>query len=358
MLELDVHLPLHDFALEVRATLETDAVVVLGPSGAGKSSLLEAIAGLRAQATGRIVLGERVLLDSARGARVAPHRRAVGWVPQHAALFPHLDVAANVAFATRGARGHAFDEAVAVLELGPLLARHPSSLSGGERQRVAIARALVAAPRLLLLDEPLAALDVELKDRIVPYLLRIRAALGVPMLWVTHHLGEAASVAKEALVLRAGRVVAHQRIDGGAPSLARLLSFDPRATLDNVVHGTLRTVDGAPELSITGGIAGAVLSVPSGRDSPDGATATYSIAAEDVLVSVHPLDGVSARNVLAGEVVRVDPLGDGRDAVVVVVALGVEWRALVTDRAVRALELRVGRQAWLAIKTHSLRRLR
>ena len=136
MLALDVHLPLNDFALDVRAALVTDTVVVLGPSGAGKSSLLETIAGLRPQATGRIALGDRVLLDTARGEHVATHRRAIGWVPQHAALFPHLDVAANVAFATRGTRGRAFDEAVAVLELAPLLARHPSSLSGAVGRRV------------------------------------------------------------------------------------------------------------------------------------------------------------------------------------------------------------------------------
>lgn len=351
MIELELRLPLDRFALEVRAELSAATTAILGPSGAGKTSLLESIAGLRDAASGRIVVDGETFLDSSRGIALPTNRRRVGWVPQHAALFPHLDVASNVAFATNGRRDRVFDDAMEILELGALARRHPATLSGGERQRVALARALVSSPRVLLLDEPLAALDVELKDRILPYLLRLRSDARVPMLWVTHHLGEAAAIAREAVVLREGKLVAQEPIDSAA-SIARLLALDPRATLENVIDGVLHASGDATELRIAGG----ALFVPTRTDAKDGDRATYAVAAEDVLLSSHPLEGVSARNVLEGKIVRVEPIE--RDALVFVAALGVEWRVKITERARRALEVEIGRRAWLALKTHAFRRLR
>jgi molybdate transport system ATP-binding protein len=219
---------------------------------------------------------------------------------------------------------------------------------------VALARALASSPRVLLLDEPLAALDVELKDRIVPYLLRLRADARVPMLWVTHHLGEAAAIAREALVLREGAVAAQERIEDAA-SVARFLRLDPRATIDNVVDGVLKIVDDATELVLSGG-ALSVPSRPANEGAKDGDRATYAVAAEDVLLSSHPLEGVSARNVIEGRVARVEPID--RDALIVVAALGVDWRVKITERARKALALEPDRSVWLAIKTHALRRLR
>lgn len=350
MIELDFRLPLDRFALEVQATISATTTAVLGPSGAGKTSLLESIAGLREGARGRIVVDGEAFLDSARGVRLATHRRRVGFVPQHAALFPHLDVARNVAFANDGRRDRRFDETIEVLELGPLLDRHPATLSGGERQRVALARALVSSPRLLLLDEPLAALDVDLKDRILPFLLRVRSDAKVPMLWVTHHLGEAAAIAREAIVLREGKLAAQESIDSGS-AVARLLQLDPRATIDNVIDGVLHPTNDATELRLAGGS----LFVPSRAGAKDGDRATYAVAAEDVLLSSHPLEGISARNVMEGKVARVESIG--ADAIVVVAALGIEWRVKITERARVALDVATGRSVWLAVKTHALRRL-
>jgi molybdate transport system ATP-binding protein len=189
MIGLSITLPLADTTLVVEATLP-HATAVMGPSGAGKTSLLEAVAGLRPRTRGRIAVDGDALLDDARGVRVPPERRRIGYVPQDAQLFPHLSVRENVLFGARAAGGRV-SGVLEVLELTRLLDRRPSTLSGGERQRVALARALATDPRLLLLDEPLAGLDVGLRDRVLPYLLRLRAEWNVPTLYVTHQLGEA-----------------------------------------------------------------------------------------------------------------------------------------------------------------------
>src|SRR5262249_28343196 len=178
------------------AQFSTDAKVtaLVGPSGSGKTSLVESIAGLR-QATGRIAVGETPLID------LPPERRRIGYVPQDAALFPHLSVRDNIRFGGRD--DTRFESLCATLELTPLLSRSPSTLSGGERQRVAIARALMTGPRLLLLDEPLAAIDQPLRERILMFLRRARD-FGVPMIYVTHQPFEAFALSTWCIVLEQG----------------------------------------------------------------------------------------------------------------------------------------------------------
>jgi molybdate transport system ATP-binding protein len=171
--DIDLTLGLPGFTLRVETRLPDRVTAVMGPSGAGKTSLLEAIAGLRRGARGRVAIGAEVLLDGAGRIALPPERRRVGYVPQDAGLFPHLSVLDNVRFGAR-ADAEAVEAAIDTLEIRPLLDRSPRALSGGERQRVALARALAIRPRLLLLDEPLAALDPGLRERILPWLLRVR----------------------------------------------------------------------------------------------------------------------------------------------------------------------------------------
>nr|AYM52741.1 molybdate ABC transporter ATP-binding protein [Archangium disciforme] len=354
-LSLSIQLPLARFTLEVEARLEGASVAVMGRSGSGKTSLLEVLAGLRRGARGCVEVGGRVLLDSGAGVDVRPEARRMGYVPQDALLFPHLTVERNVRYGVRGARHSRADEAVALLELGPLLRRYPATLSGGEKQRVALARALATDPALLLLDEPLAALDVALKERVLPYLLRVRDEARVPMLYVTHQLGEARVLAREALLLDEGRV----RAVGPAsevlgPAVRGLLAAEGEAE-ENILEGVLeRPEGGGLRLRVGEGLS---LWVPDAPELAAGARAAYAVPSEDILLSTGPLTGVSARNVLAGTVVRVEPAAAGEDAATVDVA-GVRWVVRLTAASVRELGVVPGARVYLAVKSAACRRLR
>lgn len=208
-----LRLPLAHFTLEVDATFTAPMTALFGASGSGKTSLLEIIAGLRRPAAGRVVLEGEVLADAGSRHFVPPERRAIGYVPQDGALFPHLSVRANLLFGAKpgAARqpGLTFEHVTEVLEIAPLAERAPATLSAGERQRVALGRALLAAPRLLLLDEPLASLDLPLRERLLPYLLRVRDEFALPMLYVTHSPDEVVALCSEVLVLERGQATQH-----------------------------------------------------------------------------------------------------------------------------------------------------
>jgi molybdate transport system ATP-binding protein len=212
MLAVDVEKRLGDFFL--RARFETGSVVtaVFGPSGAGKTTLVNTISGLVAPDRGRIAIGETVLFDSAERVNLPPHRRRIGYVFQEGRLFPHLSVKHNLDYGRRMCGlppdGTQTARIVGLLDIGGLLERRPGKLSGGERQRVAIGRALLMRPRLLLLDEPLASLDVARKREILPYLERLRDEVGVPMVYVSHHAAELRRLATSVVRLVAGRVEA------------------------------------------------------------------------------------------------------------------------------------------------------
>ena len=235
---IDVRLRAGSFTLDLRQTITARTVALFGPSGSGKTTTLDAVAGLRRPDTGVIRIGRHVLFDSRRRIDVPPYERRIGYVPQDLALFPHLDVRRNVLY---GARGRASEggaggwilrgrgagggtprgplgagsegahgthaSVLELLEIDTLMSRSVDGLSGGERQRVALARALMTDPDLLLLDEPLAALDLGLRDRILPYLERIRDEIGTPIIYVSHVADEVRRVADWAIVLESGRAL-------------------------------------------------------------------------------------------------------------------------------------------------------
>ncbi len=207
VIALDFTLRQGAFTLEIQAQMVSRITALFGPSGAGKTTILDGIAGLRTPARGTITVGNRTLFDDAAGIDLPPHARHVGYVPQDVALFPHMDVRRNVLYGRREGQKLELATVVATLEIEDLLARTVPELSGGERQRVALARALMSAPELLLLDEPLAAVDVERRRRILPYVERVRDALGVPIIYVTHDADEVRRIADHVIVLDNGRVV-------------------------------------------------------------------------------------------------------------------------------------------------------
>ena len=210
-----ISLALADFTVEVDVELQSQVTAVFGPSGAGKTSLLDLIAGLRRPQSAFIRLNERVLTDTNNRVEVPTRWREIGYVPQDLALFPHLSVRQNLLYGHNAKleTNHlfSFDHVTQVLEIQSLAPRNVTDLSGGEKQRVALARALLTSPRLLLLDEPLASLDLNLKSKIIPYLARIRDEFRLPMLYVTHDPEEVRALCDEVLVLNRGRIITRSR---------------------------------------------------------------------------------------------------------------------------------------------------
>ena len=220
VLSVDVEKRLGDFALAAKFETAGGATALFGPSGAGKSTIANLIAGLIRPDRGRIALDDTVLFDAAARINVPPHKRRIGYVFQEGRLFPHMSVRRNLDYGRRMSR-HARDAAEAgriidMLDIGHLLDRRPGKLSGGERQRVAIGRALLMQPRLLLLDEPLASLDADRKDEILPYLLRLRDDAKVPMLYVSHSPAELERIATAVVRIARGHIAAQ----GGLELLA------------------------------------------------------------------------------------------------------------------------------------------
>jgi molybdate transport system ATP-binding protein len=351
VIDLDLEVSLPPFALRVEARL-ADVTAIMGPSGAGKTSLLEALAGLRPGARGRVVVGDAAFLDSSRGLSLAPEARGVGFVPQDAGLFPHLTALANVRFGARGNEGRV-ETAIDTLEIRPLLGRHPASLSGGEKQRVALARALATEPRLLLLDEPLAALDVGLRERILPYLLRIREEWKVPCLYVTHNVGEAVALGGDVLLLGEGRVLAHGKPLDLLSSAG--LSREAETGIENLLPGRVVSHDlggGTTRIELEGG---PFVSVPLSIGLASGSRVTLAFRAEDVLVAVEKPDGLSARNVYAARLLSVEQTGVDLTLRCALPGPGPAWLVRVTPAAASALALVAGRDVWLAVKSHSVR---
>jgi molybdate transport system ATP-binding protein len=200
----NILLPLASFELALDLQLPHRVTAISGPSGAGKTSLLDLIAGLRRATRGSIELDGATLSDAAQKIHLRPEKRAIGYVPQDLALFPHFSVEHNITYGGHGGADIGADHVIQTLEIQPLLKRRVTEISGGEQQRVALARALLSAPRLLLLDEPLGSLDPELKSKVLPYLRRVRDEFRIPMLYVTHDQSEAAEIAEETIVIERG----------------------------------------------------------------------------------------------------------------------------------------------------------
>jgi len=213
VIEVDIELVQGSFVLTAAIRIEARTAALFGPSGAGKTTILDAIAGLRTPRRGSIAIAGRVLFSSEQGVNLPPHQRHVGYVPQDVALFPHMDVRRNLLYGRHPGVSPDLDRVVGMLEIDRLLDRRVTDLSGGERQRVAVGRALMSGPSLLLLDEPLAAVDVPLRRRILPYLQRVRDELRIPIVYVSHDREEVAELAEVVVLIDAGKIIAVDEVN-------------------------------------------------------------------------------------------------------------------------------------------------
>ncbi len=390
VLELDVTLRSDRFDLAVSWSTDESALGIFGPSGAGKTTILEAIAGLRREVTGRIVVRGHTWLDTPRGFRLPPEKRGVGYVPQDARLFPHRDVMGNVLTGRRRAEragAGRLDPArvLEVLELSDLAGVDVGGLSGGERQRVALARALCSGPELLLLDEPLAGLDAPLRRRILPYLVRVQREFGIPTVHVSHDATEIKMLCREALVVARGRALGSGEPDRLFTDPA-ILPMAWEEGLENVLRGkvvgfeagstTIELAQG-PRLVVSGGGAG---------DEAD-REALVAVRADELMIAVDRPTGLSAQNILSGtirEIRTTDPAparpagsaagpaagaasgfaarpSAGTDqAVLVFVMIGSSREpvvAAITMQSCRRLQLAAGQSVYLIAKAQSCRLL-
>ncbi|MEI8030561.1 MAG: molybdenum ABC transporter ATP-binding protein [Comamonadaceae bacterium] len=339
-----------DFELDVDLDLPGRGVTALfGPSGSGKTSCLRVIAGLERSATGLVSVQGAVWQDKARNLFVPVHQRALGYVFQDANLFAHLSVAQNLAFGlsrvAAAQRRVSLDQVVALLGIGHLLERQCATLSGGERQRVSIARALATSPRILLLDEPLAALDARRKAEILPYLEKLHNELDIPVLYVSHALDEVARLADHLVLLEAGHVMA---VGPTAEMLTRLdLPLAHGDMAGAVLTATVLSHDPDDHLT-TAQFGGGLLSVPM-QAADIGQPLRIRVQARDVSLTLEKHSGTSVLNILNATVIALSPDSPGQVMVALDVA-GCPLLARVTARSARALGLAPGLALFAQVK--------
>jgi molybdate transport system ATP-binding protein len=342
------------FTLDVDLSLPARGITaVFGPSGSGKSTLLRCVAGLEHPAEACIRVQGQSWQDSTQRVFLPPWKRPLGYVFQEPSLFEHLDVRGNLEFALRrrsGDGGFDLQALASMLDIAHLLARRPQQLSGGERQRVAIARALATGPRLLLLDEPLAAVDFARRQEILPWLERLRDELHVPMLYVTHAADEVARMASHLVLMEAGHCIADGPL---AETLARvdlpLLAADDAAAL---MEGEVQEVDAHWHLALIAFPGGSLWIGDPGLSA--GRAVRVRVLARDVSIVREPPHGTSIQNILPCEVRAIAPAGHPSQVTVQLACGPTLLLARVTARAVHLLRLAVGQQVWAQVKSAAL----
>jgi molybdate transport system ATP-binding protein len=352
----------HEFSLDVEFSAAPGFTILFGPSGSGKTTMLDCVAGLAIPDVGKIMVGVRVFFDANNSVDLPIAKRGVGYVLQDIALFPHLTAKENIEYGLAHLRRPDREKKAAFMmrefRIEHLAQQRPGKISGGERQRVALARALVTDPCVLLLDEPLAALDTPSKSRILDDLWRWNQEHRVPILYVTHSREEVLALGERVLVMDAGRIIAQ-----GAPhevlsaplqeTVAQLAGFenifDALVECLQVDRGTMMCRVSGGQNSNGQSLSDVSLETPLIR-ARVGERLRVGIRAGDILLAIAKPEGLSARNVITGRVASIER----RDMIVAArVDCGVEMNVHLTLAARDALQLETGREVWLVIKTHS-----
>lgn len=349
MLSIDV--PRGSFRLRLDARLDHPATAVFGPSGAGKTTLLHALSGFLPRASGTIALRGRALLDTGSRISVPPEHRRIAVAFQDALLFPHRTAEQNLRFGRRreGPESMAFDEVVEPLGLGPLLGRRPAELSGGQQRLVTVGRALLSGPELLLLDEPFAGLDEQLRRQLVQLLQTASRDRGVQLVLVSHSLLDILELTTEVLVLSGGELVAQGPVHEVLQQ-RRVFELAERLGLDNLLEMEVLAEDGDRD-SWWGRLGDQRVYLPPHPGLRPG-TGLLALRPEDVILSRRPVTGISAQNCLAG---RVHSVTEAGSRCLVQIDIGQRLSVEVTPRAVEELEIRPGADLFCLIKTLSFR---
>jgi molybdate transport system ATP-binding protein len=342
------------FEIDVEFVVPAGVTILFGPSGAGKSTVLRCIAGIVRPDAGSIAVGDSVLFDSERRVNLPVRKRRIGYVFQDLALFPHLTALGNTEFGIAGSRSDRKHRALSLMEalkIEHTADRRPAHISGGEAQRVALARALAVHPSLLLLDEPLSAIDEATKLGIIADLKELNRDLRLPVLYVTHSRDEAVSMGERILIMERGRITA-----AGEPlevfdaplstSVARLTGveniFEGRIKAENLESGTASVV--IDDLN-----GSCKIDIPS-SDRRSGEAVTIAVRSGDILLATSELHNTSARNILPGKIRSIEDTGY---RVQVSVISGVKWVVSVTREAATELGLAQDKNVWIAFKTYS-----
>ncbi|WP_298209189.1 molybdenum ABC transporter ATP-binding protein [Acidovorax sp.] len=339
------------FTLDVDLQLPGHGVTALfGPSGCGKTTCLRAIAGLERAQPGRVEVNGDLWQDDAQKIWRATHERALGYVFQEASLFDHLSVRGNIDYGLKrtpaARRKVALEQAVELLGIDHLMNRRPHALSGGERQRVAMARALATSPRLLLMDEPLAALDAQRKAEVLPYLERLHRNLDIPMLYVSHAIDEVARLAGHMVLMREGRVLAHGRTDELTVRLDLPLAHGDAAA--TVIDGTVLQHDVHDHIT-TVGFGGGQLLLVSPTPRATGEPLRLRVQARDVSLALAAPSDTSILNILPATVVALEQDSPGQ-LMVALDAGPTRLLARVTERSAQALALAPGQAVFAQVK--------
>jgi molybdate transport system ATP-binding protein len=343
-----------DFALEIDFKVPNGITILFGASGSGKSTLLNCIAGLAAPESGRIVLGERVLFDTAKRINVPAGRRGIGYLFQDLALFPHMSIRRNLNYGLDGIQRAARAERITAIaesfKIDHLMKRKPDELSGGERQRAALARSLVTDPAVLLLDEPLSALDQVVKSAIIDDLREWNEAHRIPIIYVTHAPQEAYALGARMIVIENGRMIAQGTPQEvlKAPRQERMAQL---AGFENVFDAEVTEVAEA-----SGTMTCRLNNKPLEIEVPLTQTATdrklrVAIRAGDIILAVARPLGLSARNVMEGKIRSI--LQEGVKLIAMVEVEGVGFEVHLTPNAREELGLKAGGAVWVIVKTYS-----
>lgn len=344
------------FSLDISFEAPAGVTGIIGPSGAGKTMALHAIAGLNRPDRARIALGDEIFTDTGQNTFLAPEKRHIGYVFQEARLFPHMSIAANLDYGLKR-RGPGApvpkDEVIRLLGIAPLLEREPHSLSGGEAQRVAIGRALLSAPRLLLMDEPLANLDIGRRREIMPFLEALHRRLQLPVVFVSHNIDEIVRLADRVIVLHRGRIAAEGAV---SDVLSRLdvqnLIFGEAGAddLGTIVEARIASHDDAEHLTelTCPGARFFVARLPFAVGMP----VRLRLRARDISIATEKPKSLSIQNMIEGEIAALTPTGPGQLEVTLRMRDGsIPFHALITQRAARQLGLTEGMTVWALVKT-------